>query len=104
ADLDGRLGRPTWAKAGPAASSGPAGHMACAALVAKISKTTPCKVADSRRHDFGFHEIDLTRRANHLHYSIIAQSVGRKRTWHQWAPRTTRFAVRNRKALASRTC
>jgi hypothetical protein len=42
----------------------------------KISKTTPCKVADRRRHDaLRFSEQQLTRRANQRHASIIALSV-----------------------------
>ena len=53
-----------------------------AALGPKISKTTPCKVA-WRSLACAIPRQHLTRRANHLHYSIIAQSVERKRTWHQ---------------------
>src|SRR5260370_20512602 len=44
----------------------------------KISKTTPCKVAGSRRHGCALGKY-LTRRANHGHSFIIAQSV--KRPW-----------------------
>ena len=44
----------------------------------KISKTTPCKVAGSRRHGCALGKY-LTRRANQRHSFIIAQSV--KRPW-----------------------
>ena len=42
----------------------------------KISKTTPCKVAGSRRHGCALGKY-LTRRANQRHSFIIAQSVKR---------------------------
>src|SRR5258708_38558680 len=42
----------------------------------KISKTTPCKVAGSRRHGCALGKY-LTRRANQGHYFIIAQTVKR---------------------------
>src|SRR6266436_7142364 len=44
----------------------------------KISKTTPCEVAGSRRHRCALGKY-LTRRANQRHCFIIAQSV--KRPW-----------------------
>jgi hypothetical protein len=44
----------------------------------KISKTTPCKVAGRRQHGCALGNY-LTRRANHRHSSIIAQSVKRTR-------------------------
>src|SRR5712691_10794338 len=44
----------------------------------KISKTTPCKVAGSRRHGCALGKY-LTRRANQGHSFTIAQSV--KRPW-----------------------
>ena len=44
----------------------------------KISKTTPCKVAASRRHGCALGKY-LTRRANQRHSFIIARSV--KRPW-----------------------
>src|SRR6266481_6272872 len=42
----------------------------------KISKTTPCEVAGSRRHRCALGKY-LTRRANQRHSLIIAQSVKR---------------------------
>jgi hypothetical protein len=56
-------------------------RMATTALVPKISKTTPCKVA-WRSLACAIPPRHLTRRANHLQYYIIAQSVRRKRTSH----------------------
>ena len=78
-------------RARPRAPARQASRTATAAPGPKISKTTPCKVAwrslacaIPRRH--------LTRRANHLQYSIIAQSAKRKPTWHQRrGARTTRL-------------
>jgi hypothetical protein len=52
-----------------------AGHLAAQP---KISKTTPCKVAGSRRHGCALGKY-LTRRANQWHCFIIGQSV--KRPW-----------------------
>jgi hypothetical protein len=63
-------------------SGAQASRMATAAFVPKISKTTPCKVA-WRSLAYAIPRRHLTRRANHLQPSIIAQSVERKRIWHQ---------------------
>jgi hypothetical protein len=55
---------------------------ATTALVPKISKTTPCKVA-WRSPACAIPPRHLTRRANHLQYSIITPSAERKPTWQQ---------------------
>jgi hypothetical protein len=55
---------------------------ATTALVPKISKTTPCKVA-WRSLACAIPRRRLTRRANHLQYSIITPSAERKPTWQQ---------------------
>ena len=62
-----RLGKPRFLAASPARF----------ALPAKISKTTPCKVAGGRWHGCfeRSRENILTRRANQRHYSIVAQFV-----------------------------
>ena len=68
-------------RARPRAPARQASRMATTALVPKISKTTPCKVA-WRSLACAIPPRHLTRRANHLQYHIIAQSVRRKRTSH----------------------
>jgi hypothetical protein len=71
--------QPTWAKAGAARELRlgkprfPTAKPPRFSLPTKISKTTPCKVAGSSLAWMLCPPRHLTRRANHRHYSIIAQ-------------------------------